>query len=193
MALSNLLDSIRSAVSLTATEATLVQDLFREQHYKKDSFFLAEAQVCRQVGFIAEGLIRYCINDEGEDKTYGFGMEGNFVCNYESFIPQVPSTKIIQALEDSTLLTISYEGLQRFYKEITNGERFGRMVIEQVFIQTLGELSSFYTDSPELRYKKFLEQYPALQQRISQYYIASYVGVQPQSLSRIRKRMLGKR
>ena len=69
------------------------------------------------------------------------------------------------------------------------GERFGRLVTEQVFIQTLQDLTSFYTDGPEYRYERFIKKHPDLQQRISQYHIASYVGVKPQSLSRIRKRI----
>jgi CRP-like cAMP-binding protein len=113
------------------------------------------------------------------------------MCNYESFIPQLPSTKNIQALEDCDILQISYADLQVFYKSIREGERFGRLVIEQVFIKTLKDLSSFYSNTPEYRYQKFITQHPDLQQRISQYHIASYVGVKPQSLSRIRKRISG--
>ncbi|HXL55672.1 MAG TPA: hypothetical protein VN958_05410 [Chitinophagaceae bacterium] len=115
--------------------------------------------------------------------------ENNFVCNYESFLPQTPSTKIIQALEDCEMLLISFADLQIFYKSIAQGERFGRLVIGQVFIQLLQDLSSFYTDTSEYRYGKFIKEHPNLQQRISQYHIASYVGVKPQSLSRIRKRI----
>ncbi|MFX8589563.1 hypothetical protein ABTM20_19345, partial [Acinetobacter baumannii] len=77
-------------------------------------------------------------------------------CNYESFIPQTPSQKNIQALEDCEILQISHDDLQQFYKSIGQAERFGRLVIEQVFIQTLHDLSSFYTDSPEDRYERFL-------------------------------------
>ena len=133
--------------------------------------------------------MRYYINHSGGDKTYAFAQEGDFVCNNESFIPQTPSTKIIQALEDCEIVQISFADLQIFYKSIREGERFGRLVIEQVFIQTLQDLSSFYTDTPENRYEKFMKRHPDLQQRISQYHIASYVGVKPQSLSRIRKRI----
>ena len=184
-----LISSIQSIIDLTQQEVECINELFEEKHIKKGDFFLAEGQVCKQVGFIVKGLIRYYINHNGEDKTYAFAQENNFVCNNESFIPQTPSTKIIQALEDCEILQISYADLQTFYKSIRQGERFGRLVIEQVFIQTLQDLSSFYTDTPEYRYEKFIKQHPDLQQRISQYHIASYVGVKPQSLSRIRKRI----
>jgi len=184
-----LINSIQSAIELDPKEVDIIKLLFKEKSTKKGNFFLAEGQVCKHVGFIVKGLMRYYINHDGEDKTYAFAQENNFVCNNESFIPQTPSTKIIQALEDCEILQISYEDLKIFYKSIRQGERFGRLVIEQVFIQTLQDLSSFYTDTPENRYWQFIKKHPDLQQRISQYHIASYVGVKPQSLSRIRKRI----
>jgi CRP-like cAMP-binding protein len=185
----HLLETIESIISLSKEEMDIVTTLFKEKSYKKGEFFLADGQVCKQVGFVSKGLLRYYINHDGEDKTYDFAQENNFVCNYESFIPRTPSTKNIQALEDCELMQISYDDLQLFYKTINQAERFGRIVIEQVFIQTLQDLSSFYTDTPELRYEKILKKHPDLLQRMSQYHIASYVGVKPQSLSRIRKRI----
>jgi len=96
-------------------------------------------------------------------------------------------------LEDCELSVISSSDLQQFYQSVAQGERFGRLVIGQVFIQLLQDLSSFYTDTPEYRYEKFVQEHPGLQQRISQYHIASFVGVKPQSLSRIRKRISGQK
>jgi len=184
-----LIINIQSFIDLTTKEVACINQLFRKKEIKKGDFFLADGQVCKHVGFIVKGLMRYYINLDGEEKTYAFAQENDFVCNYESFLPQTPSTKIIQALEDCELLLISFADLQIFYKSIAQGERFGRLVIGQVFIQLLRDLSSFYTDTPEYRYKKFTKEHPNLQQRISQYHIASYVGVKPQSLSRIRKRI----
>ena len=176
-------------INITPQEVDCINQLFKKKEYKKGDFFLAEGQVCKQAGFIVKGLVRYYINHDGEEKTYSFGQENTFVCNYESFVPQAPSTKIIQALEDCEITQISYSDLQIFFKSIAQGERFGRLVIEQVFMQLLQDLSSFYTDTPEYRYGQFIKKYPELQQRVSQYHIASYVGVKPQSLSRIRKRI----
>jgi CRP-like cAMP-binding protein len=187
--INSLLDTIKSIIPLSATENDIVVSLFKEKTYMKGELFLAEGQICKQVGFVTKGLLRYYINHDGEDKTYDFAQENNFVCNYESFIPRKPSTKNIQALENCQILQISYDDLQLFYQSINHAERFGRIVIEQVFIQTLKDLSSFYTDTPELRYENILRKHPDLLQRMSQYHIASYVGVKPQSLSRIRKRI----
>ena len=185
----NLLSSIQNLITLSQTERDLVISLFKKKTYKKGDFFLAEGQICKKVGFVAKGLMRYYINHDGEEKTYAFSQENNFVCNYESFLPQNPSAKIIQALEDCDVLVISHQDLQMFYTNIREGERFGRIVIEAVFLQLLQDISSFYIESPVRRYERFIKNHADLQQRISQYHIASYVGVKPQSLSRIRKRI----
>lgn len=184
-----LLHSIKSIITLAPDEIDIITLLFEEKIYKKGDFFLAEGQICKHVGFVVNGLLRYYINHDGEEKTYGFSRENNYVCNYESFIPKTPSSKIIQTLEDCKILVISYDNLQIFFARVAGGERFGRIVIEQVFMQILQDVSSFYTDTPELRYERFIRNHADLQQRISQYHIASFVGVKPQSLSRIRKRI----
>jgi hypothetical protein len=81
--------------------------------------------------------MRYYINNDGEEKTYAFSQENQYVCNYESFLPQSPSSKIIQALEDTDLLLISHIDLQLLYKEVREGERYGRIAVEMVFLQLL--------------------------------------------------------
>ena len=187
----SLLNSIQSIITLSPAEIDIVKSLFKEKIYKKGEFFLEEGRVCKHVGFVAKGLMRFYINHDGEEKIYDFSQENEYVCNYESFLPQKPSSKIIQALEDSTVFVISYNDLQSLYAKIREGERFGRIAIEFVFLQLLQDLSSFYTETPEVRYERFLKNHADLQQRISQYHVASYVGVKPQSLSRIRKRISG--
>lgn len=190
--INNLLDSIQNLITLSPAEIGTVTALFKEKSYKKGDFFLEEGRICKQVGFVVKGLMRYYINHDGEEKTYAFSQENNYVCNYESFLPQKPSSKIIQALEDCMVLTISYDDLQLLYANVREGERFGRIAIEAVFIQLLKDINSFYTETPELRYERFINTHADLQQRISQYHIASFVGVKPQSLSRIRKRIFNR-
>jgi len=187
--INSLLDNIQNLITLSPAEVGIVTSLFKEKTYKKGDCFLAEGQICKQVGFVVKGLMRYYINHDGEEKTYAFSQENNYVCNYESFLPQNPSSKIIQALEDSDVFVISHNDLQLLYASVREGERFGRIAIEAVFLQLLQDVSSFYTETPELRYERFIKNHADLQQRISQYHIASYVGVKPQSLSRIRKRI----
>lgn len=184
-----LIDHISRFISLRPADEAVILRLFHHKELTRNDFFLREGKVCRHLAFILKGIFRYYINQEGEEQIYSFGTEQGFLCDYESFVPQIIAQQNIQALEDAELLIISHEDLQEFYRLIPGAERFGRIAIEEVFIQLLGELKSFYTDDEETRYSKLLKDYPALLQRIPQYYIASYIGIKPQSLSRIRRRM----
>ena len=190
--LTALIETIRHFVPLSETDIQLIGTLFQPCVLKKGDYFVQSGQVCQQVGFIHSGLVRYFVNQDGDEKIYDFGLENDFVCDYESFLPQRPCQRAIQAIEDSSLWVISWANLQRLFAELTHGERFGRVAIEKIFVKTIRQLVSLYTDSPELRYQAFLDEYPTLSNRITQYHIASYVGVQPQSLSRIRARWAGK-
>lgn len=183
-----LIENIRASVPLSTADEEIVRRLFHKKIINKDEHLLEAGQVCRRVIFIEKGLVRYYLFNNGEEQTHYFNKEGDWVCDYQSFIPKVPTIENIQALEDTVIWTISYDDLQIFYHDVKYGDRFGRLAIEQVFIDIIRQISSFYADKPDVRYEKFMRAYFDIAQRIPQYYIASYVGVKPQSLSRIRKR-----
>lgn len=186
----NLIAAIEYFIRLDDTEKEFISSLAVSKTYAKGDFFLRAGQVCREVGFIEKGLIRYCgAKDNGEEITLHFGKENEFTCNYQSFLNQSASQRGIQCLEPSEILVISYHNLQRLYEEVREGQKFGRLVCEYLYLQTLNQISSMYIDEPEQRYLNFVNDYPDLQQRIPQYYISSFVGVKPPSLSRIRKRL----
>lgn len=188
----SLLNAIRYFVPLSISDEEIVRRLFHKKVFKKGEHLLQAGNVCRYVTFIETGLVRYYINSDGEERTNYFNKEGEFVCNYTSFLPQTPSIVNIQALEDTTIFVISFNDIQELYREMEYGERFGRTAIEQVYLIAINQIGSLYTDPPEVRYNKFLSDFRDIVQRIPQYYIASYVGIKPQSLSRIRKRTAGK-
>jgi CRP-like cAMP-binding protein len=185
----NLIGAFERIIRLSHAEKKLLTSLFSRKKYARGDFFLKEGQVCKEVGFIEKGIVRYFINHDGEELNYGFGKENDFVCNYESFLDHSPSNKNIRFVEDAELLVISYANLQVIYEQVKEGQKFGRLICEQIFVESLRQVTSFYTHQPEERYILFIRSYPDLQQRIPQYYISSYVGVKPQSLSRIRKRL----
>lgn len=185
-----LIENIRTCVAVSAADEKIITSLFRKKVIKKDEHLLEEGRVCRHLFFIEKGLVRYYLSNNGEEQTNYFNKEGEWVCDYPSFLPKEPATVNIQTLENTTAWMISYDDLQKFYQEVTHGERFGRIGIEQVFINVIRQMKSLYTDKPQVRYQKFMQAYFDIAQRIPQYYIASYVGVKPQSLSRIRKRLV---
>jgi CRP-like cAMP-binding protein len=184
-----LIQVLGQVVDLQEDEKKLLKSLFKETTLKKGDFFLKSDEYNNQVGFITKGLFRYFVYKNEEESTLEFTKEGEFIAEYQSLTERKPSIQNIQAIEDSHLLTITYDELQTIYNEMPNGNKIGRVVIEHRFNILVRQLLSIYMHNPDQRYVNFVKTYPDLLQRIPQYYIASYVGVKPESLSRIRKRM----
>jgi CRP-like cAMP-binding protein len=128
-----LIEKIKAHVPVSPADEIIIRRLFNKKIIPKDEHLLEPGQVCRHLTFIEQGLVRYYSFTNGEEQTNYFNKEGEWVCDYPSFIPQTPTTVYIQALETTTIYTISYNELQTFYKEVKYGERFGRLSIEQVF------------------------------------------------------------
>ncbi|MVM32078.1 cyclic nucleotide-binding domain-containing protein [Spirosoma sp. HMF4905] len=187
-----LTQTIRHWIAVRQEEESIITSLFEPRHIPANDFFLQAGDVCRYVGFVTKGLLRYYILDDGIEHTYDFSPEQHFTCNYESFLTKTPSTRFIQAIEDTSLLIISYDNLQLLYDRLREGQKFGRLVAEELFVGMLQKLTSFYKETAEERYDTLLRSFPDLQERVPQYVIASYVGIKPQSLSRIRAQRAGK-
>lgn len=186
-----LLDTIRQIINVDKEAEEFITTSFKELKIKKGDHFLKEGEPNLLLGFIVNGLVRIYITKEGDEQSsIDFSKEGEFITVYESFLQKGISTQGIQAIEDTTLLVINNNDLQDFYKNIPNGDKLGRLVIEKRFIELAKQLHSIYLHNSEQRYLHFVKMYPDLLQRIPQYYISSFVGVKPQSLSRIRKRLV---
>ena len=189
----NLIGKLHSYIEFNEDEERFIDSVFRVKHFAKGEHFLLAGDVCREAAFIESGVFRFYINTGERDATYYFAAESEFICDYPSFLPQRPSSINIQALEAAEIRAISFADLQRFYREIKSGERFGRLIAEEIFVDSIQQLASFYQDKPAVRYQNFVRRFPQLVRRLPQYYIASYVGIQPQSLSRIRQRFLSEK
>ena len=186
-----LIQSLKQIVFINSDEEKVYLDVFIPMILKKGEFFLQEGEINNKLGFIVEGLVRYFVHKNHEESTLEFSKEGEFIAEYQSFLNKSASIQAIQAIEDTTLLVTDFEGLQTIYNNTKNGNLIGRIVIEYRFGHLMRQLLSIYMHNPEERYLHFLKTFPDLAQRIPQYYIASYVGVKPESLSRIRKRIAG--
>lgn len=187
---SQLIHSIKQYIQLSGQDMAVIESLFETRTLAKGALYLQEGKICRELGFISKGLVCYYVTNDGTELVHNFAMENEFICNYDSLINQTPSYKNIVALEPTELLSISFSKLQQLYKTIGNGEKFGRLHMEKVYTDAIKHILSFYTSSPEQRYSELVRDRHELLQRVPQYYIASYLGIKPQSLSRIRKRML---
>jgi CRP-like cAMP-binding protein len=147
-----------------------------------------------QIGLLVSGLMRSVQVVNGEEHTVFFFDAPDFATEYVGFLRQTPARSSIIALEDCRIYTWSHEALQFMYTSSPAGERLGRLIAEAVFGMAMSDVESFRFDSATQRYENLLAVSPDLAQRVPQYMIASYLGVTPESLSRIRaKRTRGDR
>jgi len=185
---------LRAFAHLSDDDLRLAAPHWTPRTIAKNEFFNYRNAVCRSVGFIVKGLFRVYYVDPATqtEHTVIFVPEGAFLTSLKSLLTQEACPYYIAALEDAELLVISVEQLQQLYAQAHGWERFGRLLAEQylVFQQAKGE--SLLFQSAEQRYLGLLQQFPGITQRVSLGHIASYLGIQPPSLSRIRAQ-LGKR
>lgn len=187
---SNLIKILSQFAHLDENESELIMSSFKPHTLLKGEYFLKEGEVSKHIGFLHKGLVRYFVHKEGEESTFEFTKEGEFIGDYQGFRNASFSIQNIQAIEDCELLIIDYPSIQNIYKTTKNGNLIGRQVITHRFEVMVNQLLEVYMQCHEDRYRSFVEKYFDLTQRIPQYLIASYVGVRPESLSRIRKRFV---
>ena len=185
---SKLLALINQIARLEDEETELIKKSFHALNLAKGDYFLEAGKVNRHLGFLNKGLVRYFVYKDGEESTFEFTKEGEFIGDYQSFNRRSASVQSIQAIEACELLTISYSGVQSIFNTTTHGNLIGRVILEHRFDAMVSQLLAIYMQNHEDRYRSFIKNYSGLSQRIPQYLIASYVGVKPESLSRIRRR-----
>ena len=162
--------------------------LTRTEH-EKHSTLLKIGDVEQQLSFIAQGIVRFFVPGEEQDLTFGFLFENEFVTGYDSFLTQKPSAYQIETLTPTTLWTITLQDLEEVYEQTSSGNRIGRLMAEKMFLIKSQRELSLLSKSAEQRYLDLFTERPKLLQQIPLKYIASYIGVTPQALSRIRRRI----
>lgn len=178
--------------SLSKEEKDVLENTMVVTRFKKDTLLLKEGQTSVDTYFILEGCIRQFTAVDGEEKTTHFFTEQQWVISLTGLSPDTPSSHNLVCMEDCALVVGNEEKAQELFKHFPRFETLARNVMEKSFSEQLQHMTSYLTDTPEQRYLKLLQSRPELFQRIPQYYMASYIGVRPESLSRIRKRLVGK-
>ncbi len=179
-----------SRVSFLAKEdCDLFEPFLRTKHFKEKEFFQTEGKICPEIGFITTGGFRTYYLSDGKEINTQFAFENQFVVDYDSFIRQSPGHYSIQALEDSTVISFNLAALQNAYDRSKNWERFGRIMAEQSYKLTTKRVESFMFLTGEQRYLELLRNQPELFDRVPLYHIASYLGLERESLSRLRKKI----
>ena len=171
---------------------TALEQRLTVQHLKKGELLTRQGEVSRSVSFINSGLMRMFYQVDGKEISLGFMGENEYISQYDSFLLQQPSVGNIDALEDCELVNLSYADMQELYQTHPVFEIFGRRIAEKLFIMVTSQTTRLLTLTPEERYQSILQYQPFVIKRVPQYMIASYIGITPEHLSRLRRKMSGK-
>jgi CRP-like cAMP-binding protein len=181
-----------ATIPLTEEELKLIDTYFEFKTLRKKEFLLQGGKICDFIAFIASGTIRHFHIKNGVEKTCDISFENSWVTDFQSFTLGASSIMNLQAMEETTLFVIRKNNLYKLYKECPKYETFGRLMAEQVAQRATEIAMSLSSDKPEERFQNLLKKQPDLFQRVPQKFIANFLGVSPESLSRIRNRIVKK-
>ena len=184
------IEYISTLTSLTKEEEELLLADLVIRQFKKGDTLLKEGAFTQDTFLILEGCIRRHRLVDGMEKTTGFFTEGDAVAEFVSLSADKPSLHSYSSVEDTTVVVVNSEKEKEFYKILPRFEEISRLETEKMLGKSQEELSDFIVKSPEERYIHLTKEKPGLLQRVPQHQIASYLGVTPESLSRIRKRIM---
>jgi len=180
-------------VSFSDDEKEHIKKQVTFRNVPKNTILVDLEQTAKEVFFINKGCLRfYYLTDEGNEITGFIFTENMFAGSHESFFSQVPSTQVLETLEDSALIVFSYEKLHQLYNEVPKMNTLVRKLLEQRMTHAQKVIASLIINKPQDRYTTYQKLHPSLENRIPQHILASFMGITPVSLSRIRSRKLKK-
>ena len=177
-------------VNLSKEEEEVIKQYLTPKKLRKKQYLLQEGDVCKHIAFIEKGALKaYVVDDAGAESIIQFALEGWVISDLYSFLTGEPATYNIDALENAELVLISKSAHEELLKKIPKYETYIRLQITGAYIALQKRLTSIISLPLEERYKNFLALYPNIAQRVPQHMIASYMGLTPETLSRVRSRM----
>lgn len=185
-------DFMSRAANFTEEETAFIKDLMPVKTFPKGTILLREGQIATECYMNLKGLIRRYIIVDGEERTTEFYTEEQPVASLVSYNHKIPADHYFACVEETTVAVLSYDNERKMYKQYPHLEQSCRVEVETDYGKHQSKMARFMTSSPEERYQHLLETNPDLLNRVPQYHLASYLGIKPESLSRIRKRMLQK-
>ena len=189
-----LLKHIYAHADIDQDEAEIILGAFKPKTILKHENILSPGEICRHETFILSGCFKMSYVDSlGAEHVASFGVENWYISDFYSFLSEKPSIYTITALEDSQILQIFKPDLEHLLHTIRGMERYYRILFQNAFVSLQSRNMEQISATAEERYSTFLKRYPGFQNRVPQYLIASYLGITPQFLSKIRKRLARKR
>ncbi len=185
----NIKEYFRTLADISDDDLDLFISKLNRKVFRKKELVLEIGQKENFLSFVEHGILRFNIPKLDYDFTFGFVFPDAFVSGYDSFITQQLSHYNIEAVTDAVLWQISYDDLNDIYDNTKVGERIGRKIAEQLYIKKMNRELSLLQDTAQKKYENLFEEQPELIKTIPLKYIASYIGIRPQSLSRIRRQI----
>ena len=167
-----------------------MQARLKNRTYKKRDIFIKEGNICTEIAFIVKGSFRYYTVIDGVEITTYFSFENEWLSSYSSFLSNTPSLVSIEAMKDAEMLVLGKADLQELYSRYLSIEHFGRYMAEHLVTCLDTRMHSLLLKTPEERYLKALNETPEYFEKVPLHYIASFLGISPESLSRIRRRVM---
>lgn len=185
--------SFNERVPLTKEEEALIKTYLKPKKLRKKQYLLQEGDPCKMFAFIEKGALKsYTIDDNGNECIIQFGIEGWTISDMYSFLTGEPATYNIDAIEDAELVLISKAAHEELLLKVPKYETYTRLNITGAYIAMQKRLTSIISTPIEERYTSYTALYPEIVQRVPQHMIASYMGLTPETLSRIRRRISDK-
>jgi CRP-like cAMP-binding protein len=185
-----LFQNISKKVSLTEDEKLLCQSFFTYKKFRKKQYLLQEGDVCKYTAFVNTGVLRsYTVDERGNEHIIQFALEDWWITDMYSFLTAEPSTFNIDVLEDAEVLLITKTAQDEMVLQVPKMERFLRLLMQNSLIAMQRRLIGSLNYTAEDKYLQLLDSCPTIVQRVSQHLIASYLGITPETLSRIRRQM----
>ena len=187
------LKKFNEIIPLTQEEQDIIKTYLIPKKLRKKQYLLQETDVCKYIAFVEKGALRaYTVSDNGAEHIIQFALEGWVISDLYSFLTGEPATYNIDALENAELLLISKTAHENLLQKLPKYETYTRLQLTGAYIAMQRRLTSIISLSLEDRYNYFTSLYPDIIQRVPQHMIASYMGLTPETLSRVRKRLAQK-
>lgn len=179
---------INGMVSVTESEFNHLLSDCKVAFFKRNEILTHPGEVPNDIFFINQGMIRITVTDnDGNEHTIHFALENQFIADYSSFINKQPALYALQALEDTEVVVMSRKAIEWGYTNMKEGDRLGRLIAEFYFIYQDNRIKNLYARTPKERYDSITEVFPNIHNRVPQHMIASYLGITPVHLSRLKK------
>lgn len=181
---------IRKNIDVSSEELGIFNSLLQYKLVPKKQFLLQAGEVCKFELFVVKGCLRkYYIDENGQEVIIQFAVEDNWVSDISSFSTQSPSNMFVETAEDCEFLMLSPQTKEELLKQVPKFERFYRIILERSISVLQNRLHNTISKTATEKYLDFLDQYPSIPQRVPQHYIASYLGMSAEFLSKVRTKL----